>query len=217
MNQVIKSVFIFIVISWASTSALAAPVIYSITSDEFVLNNPNGTWAGDLNIAADQNVNLTVEYRFEGDPGRISGNEATFFLEGLQVFDNTNGLASAFIVGSGSMTLFYDGNLDHQTGADFGIPGGSFNTTAYGEFGEVGDPLPTGRAFDRLVERNDLINIIARAPDYRNDNISGLNGIEFIPSGNFSFQSRVVPIPATVWLFGSGLIGWIGIANRRRA
>ena len=29
--------------------------------------------------------------------------------------------------------------------------------------------------------------------------------------------TTVVPVPATVWLFGSGLIGLIGLARRKKA
>ena len=32
-----------------------------------------------------------------------------------------------------------------------------------------------------------------------------------------SFETSVVPIPAAVWLFGSGLIGLIGVARRKKA
>ena len=180
------------------------------------MNNPNGTWGGDLNIGADQNVNLTVAYRFEGNPGSISGPEATFSLEGQQVFDNTNGLASAFLTGGGSITLLYSGvsDMDRQSGATYGNPGGSFFSMVVGEFGDVGDPLPTGSAFDMLIDGALLVTIIARATDGLNDNISGVNGTSLLP-GNFTFQSRVVPIPATLWLFGSGLIGLIGLARRK--
>ena len=34
--------------------------------------------------------------------------------------------------------------------------------------------------------------------------------------GEFVFSSTVVPVPATVWLFGSGLLGLIGIAMRKK-
>jgi hypothetical protein len=32
-----------------------------------------------------------------------------------------------------------------------------------------------------------------------------------------NFDFRVVPVPAAVWLFGSGLVGLVGIARRRKA
>lgn len=37
------------------------------------------------------------------------------------------------------------------------------------------------------------------------------------PGGEIRGQLQVVPIPAAVWLFGSGLLGLIGIARRKKA
>ena len=55
-------------------------------------------------------------------------------------------------------------------------------------------------------------------------NGDGINGNPFVDgtfigfSANFNFgQVEPVPIPATVWLFGSGLIGLIGVARRKKA
>jgi hypothetical protein len=37
-----------------------------------------------------------------------------------------------------------------------------------------------------------------------------------VPSGEIRGQVNVVPIPAAVWLFGSGLLGLIGLARRKK-
>ena len=53
-------------------------------------------------------------------------------------------------------------------------------------------------------------------------NGDGVNGITIVDgpfqgfSANYNFD-RVVPVPAALWLFGSGLIGLIGIARRKKA
>jgi hypothetical protein len=47
----------------------------------------------------------------------------------------------------------------------------------------------------------------------------GLHVINFddgFDDGSESFVNNPVPIPAAVWLFGSGLLGLVGIARRRR-
>ena len=36
-------------------------------------------------------------------------------------------------------------------------------------------------------------------------------------SANFDFQVAAVPVPAAVWLFGSGLLGLVGVARRKKA
>jgi len=40
----------------------------------------------------------------------------------------------------------------------------------------------------------------------------------FDPSGGSeSFVNNPVPVPAAIWLFGSGLLGLVGIARRKRS
>ena len=39
---------------------------------------------------------------------------------------------------------------------------------------------------------------------------------DFDPSGN-CFQPPAIPVPAAVWLFGSGLLGLVGVARRRKS
>ena len=52
-------------------------------------------------------------------------------------------------------------------------------------------------------------------------NGDGFNGISFVdgPFNGFSpnFNFGQVPVPAAVWLFGSGLIGLIGLAKRKQS
>ena len=40
-------------------------------------------------------------------------------------------------------------------------------------------------------------------------------GCAWVPNAIDNFSATVVPIPAAVWLFGSGLIGLIGVARRK--
>jgi len=40
---------------------------------------------------------------------------------------------------------------------------------------------------------------------------------DVFPAGEIRGQVNVIPIPAAVWLFGSGLIGLIGIARRKKS
>ena len=37
------------------------------------------------------------------------------------------------------------------------------------------------------------------------------------PTWDLKFETQVVPIPAAAWLFGSGLLGLVGIARRKKA
>ena len=52
------------------------------------------------------------------------------------------------------------------------------------------------------------------------DGIRGLGMIDgaFVGfNANFDFDAAAVPVPAAVWLFGSGLLGLVGVARRRKA
>ena len=52
------------------------------------------------------------------------------------------------------------------------------------------------------------------------DGILGLGMIDGAFAGfnaNFDFNAPAVPVPAAVWLFGSGLLGLVGVARRRKA
>ncbi|HHJ36602.1 MAG TPA: VPLPA-CTERM sorting domain-containing protein [Gammaproteobacteria bacterium] len=48
-----------------------------------------------------------------------------------------------------------------------------------------------------------------------NSNVKGNLYAWAVQSGNVG--TAVVPIPAAVWLFGSGLIGLIGLTRRKKA
>ena len=153
------SLALLLILAQASSAATGPTVIYSITSGDLVLNNPTGTWGGDLNVSAGQNINLTVDYWFETNPNSMFGDDvANFRMRRLQVFDNTNGLASDLIglipgnILLGDIDIRYDGIMGRQIGADFGSPGGSFLTKAIGEFKDIGDSLPTGSVYNMLIE-----------------------------------------------------------------
>ena len=47
--------------------------------------------------------------------------------------------------------------------------------------------------------------------------VAGCNGDYFIDNVSISADVNAVPIPAAVWLFGSGLIGLVGLARKKKA
>ena len=54
------------------------------------------------------------------------------------------------------------------------------------------------------------------ADEYFATHIAGFDYIDGVTSAKFA-GSTVVPVPASVWLFGSGLLGLVGIARRKKA
>lgn len=49
------------------------------------------------------------------------------------------------------------------------------------------------------------------------DSVSGSCTVSFADGSVLSVDAAIVPVPAAVWLFGSGLLGLVGIARRKKA
>lgn len=78
------------------------------------------------------------------------------------------------------------------------------------------DPLnPNATAFDILGNSDALDAVTAVSGNTWNEVSDGVIDfnidVAFLPNGD------VVPIPASVWLFGSGLLGLVGMARRKKA
>lgn len=108
------------------------------------------------------------------------------------------------------------------------LPGGNsitpqFNVTA-GFLADADTPQPNnkgigsgetlGIVFDLQAGKTfaDVINDLTTG-DLR----IGLHVQAFASGGSESFVNNPVPVPAAVWLFGSGLLGLVGVARRKRA
>jgi len=177
--------------------------------------------ADNPNIFSD---NLGVQYGFLPDTLTVSGNASTLEDDGVgpaesidstccgTTFNLSATIDSAGIASGGSLTI-------GGTVAALGFNSGTLLTGTLGSFGfpaAGGDPLEF--VFD--VTGGDA---------------AGLFGAQFgvvltgtgLPPTLFSggFNSRagqanaaaIIPIPAAVWLFGSGLLGLMGIARRKTA
>ncbi len=111
-----------------------------------------------------------------------------------------------------------------DTNALYNADTGSPHT--YNELGEAGytegmifddfDPTKTYAAIindsDFSIDGNQFINpdiIGSRSGIYNKNTSYGF-------MGSYLVQASVVPIPATVWLFGSGLLGLVGLARRKK-
>ena len=58
--------------------------------------------------------------------------------------------------------------------------------------------------------------VVNSSPDSYLITFDGFDGLENSISGStLAIDVKVVPVPAAVWLFGSGLIGLVGVARRR--
>ena len=136
-----------------------------------------------------------------------------------------------------STTPFFGQNWTAHSGTTFGpgtysfatIQGGTYTGVVVGA-GQVGGHI----LFDwGVVTDIDVINVwnvtggdtyfstdpIVGGPTANPDGIRGVGMIDGAFAGfnaNFDFVAPV-PVPAAVWLFGSGLLGLVGVARRRKA
>ncbi len=109
-----------------------------------------------------------------------------------------------------SFSINYDDPITDTFTASLGVLGtGSGNPVVLSSL--FTDPiygLYTGFAADITGGESQSITIDGGVTDY-------FNGL--VPVMSLTITTSAVPVPAAVWLFGSGLIGLIGIARRKKA
>ncbi len=110
--------------------------------------------------------------------------------------------------------------IDTQAGQFDTIPGltngcgGATNDFVCNVHSPISDPPPTSSGFATSFARNRNLDNL--------DSSTGFAGwptdVDFSPRDNLTFAvwSNPVPIPAAVWLFGSGLLGLIEIARKKK-
>ena len=104
----------------------------------------------------------------------------------------SNWIAQYFDVNNASdgTTITLTGDNNFVLGMDWG----------FGYFPDDGNPIPTSSP-DTYLVTFDGFNMPERP----------------ITGSTLAVDVKVVPVPAAVWLFGSGLIGLVGVARRKRA
>jgi len=131
-------------------------------------------------------------------------------------------LTDGTFIASGFDDLWNTANIDNKL-----LPA-PINVTQFGVV-DTTSPLAvaTGTNFDGTYSQSPLGNIdlinqaskvgdrLQRGPQWIDDNI-GPNG-QLIPYNFYAMSQKitVVPLPAAVWLFGSALLGLVGMARRR--
>ena len=134
-----------------------------------------------------------------------------------------------------STNLFFGGLWTAHSGTTFGPGTYSFDTVQAGSYtnvvvgaGQVGGHILFNWGANSDI---DVINVWDVAGDsYTSvdvagnpNGLDGINGMKMIDgafidsSANFNFVApAAVPVPAAVWLFGSGLLGLVGVARRKK-
>ena len=135
-------------------------------------------------------------------PSLVSGGDValTGFLFGDWLWGVSVGTSSEFPVGFSTTGLITSG-----AGSSFGPTGASVIIPA----------ANTDLFYGQILDQADFSSIVGKLDFNLNNSGDGvwLPGSADIYMGDVS----AVPVPAAVWLFGSGLIGLIGFAKRKKA
>jgi hypothetical protein len=96
--------------------------------------------------------------------------------------------------------------------------GGSFPDNIFGyQFADLDDTV-TGFVRDgETVAVQSSLFVRLSAPGFETGGAASIADPLDLTSGAFSGSLSIVPVPAAVWLFGSGFIGLVGMARRRKA
>ena len=124
---------------------------------------------------------------------------------------------------AGILTITTDSAQHGLNGGDTVLTG-TFDA-ATGVFGNVlsADSITgqnvtfTGPALGGLIASNESFSFSAANIDPGSALISPADMEDWTATTSFTSSATLVPVPAAVWLFGSGLLGLVGIARRRRS
>ena len=205
-----------LVVSVSFFSSLASASLI-VTNNGFIDSSDNLEWLAPSKVASLSDYNAYVAAGWQiattSDLSHLTANFFTYNLhysafdqsvfDGFKAISNTAGpiCENAF---------FCSGGWYHNVGVD--------GTDIKYEFGFIGlfsqGPLPG------LVETD--ANLVQQ---YKLDMTSafitttlGTYPLYGYSGGNYdTFMVRAVPLPATAWLFGSGMIGLIGFSRKRKA
>jgi len=112
-------------------------------------------------------------------------------------------------------------NIYNNTGASW--TGFDFELVGVGIFGPFTADFNTGTLINAIFHENDLDTglasgvelIFGDSEDVALYNVAGSVDTSYSQTYSLILTPTTVPVPAAVWLFGSGLLGLIGVARRK--
>lgn len=211
----------------ASASTQAAIII-----NEIDYNQPGSDTAEFIELFnPDVNPVALDGYTLELVNGTNGSTYKSFDLSGLSIAatgylvlcDSTQAVANCDINAASGSWIQNGGSNGDAVALSFG--GILIDSVVYESIGDFLDSFAEGNSFT-AADSNSLTMSIARLPNGLDSNFNaGDFGSACITpgsanvsgTGNCSISVNPVPVPAAVWLFGSGLAGLIGVSRRKKA
>ena len=199
-----------------------------VANDFATLSNPGSIFSDSINGVSVIQEDSFFQSTFNMQDGGGSFETTTIWQEGAPGLGEMFGLAIVDDPTPGDIQTveIHVGNLDAKITDALGLPAGPGIF-----FGARNDPvvqgtsIPSGTTGPIMLRLSfdDSSNLFTGSY-----NLGGawvdFSPVSLMPGGAGSFQVgldgayvQVVPIPAAVWLFGSGLLGLIGIARRKKS
>lgn len=135
----------------------------------------------------------TFNELWDSDGDQTFGNDSSVFNTTPSFWGDASGAETAANAIVAALESTDWTNLDDSSWDRVGVPTGYFGNGNLSAWGDTNGALTT-----------DSVGNFAKGPS----SLGG--GIAFA-----SFQVSAVPVPAAIWLFGSGLLGLVGIARRK--
>lgn len=194
-------------------SLLISTSVNSATYDvsgTFISRNPPGDQVGVTDntvsgIYDDTTGSLNLE-TFQPHFGLLWAAEGQIYGEGNWLFETCPADGSTHCTAPAPLSMTVDEN---QWGGHFLI-----------DWGSVGINMDSVNVWDVSTDLSGTIHLASTDPD--GDGILGTPMVDgaligYSWSFDLTLAPQVVPVPPAVWLFGSGLLGLIGISRRKNA
>ena len=191
------------------TMSANASVVYNYSGNPFTIFVDDGgqDYSNFYNSATSLSISIELANELGTSLTNQNVNPVSYsFSDGVKIITDTSG--AAFVNNGFQFTTDSSGNIIGwdvflQWSLDFGGP---TEETFY---------MRTHTLSFGPEDRTDEDYCVSSDPFFGCDSFSTVSA--YVPDNPGSWSVSAVPIPAAVWLFGSGLLGLVGMARRKKA